>query len=97
MNNVPSNKQHANVIARIHVSAEAKRGKAFKFEAYAENEKEIGFYGSVTYRRVDRTVWNKNTLTQPVLILRVVKPTRHPNETEKKVLNNIQITECFLF
>ena len=58
----PSDIKHAIVKARVYVRAKAKRIKAFKCVAYAKNERKICFQGSVKYRRVDRTVWNHNTL-----------------------------------
>ena len=54
----PSNIQQARVKARINVRKKAKRIKAFKCEAYARNERNNSFQGSVEYRRGDRTVWN---------------------------------------
>ena len=62
----PSNIQHANFNARVYVRAKTKRGKAFKCDAYAT--KEICFQGSVKYRRVERTVWNHNTMPLPVTL-----------------------------
>ena len=62
----PSNVQHANIQARVYVRAKAKRIRAFKCEAYAKKERKICFQGNVKYRRVDRTVWNHNTM--PLLI-----------------------------
>ena len=46
----------------------AKRIKAFKCVAYAKKEKKICFQGSVKHRRVDRTVWNHNTIPLPVTL-----------------------------
>ena len=63
----PSNIQHASVKARVYVRAKAKRIKAFKCVAYAKKRK-ICFQGSVKYCRVDRTVWNHNTLPLPVTL-----------------------------
>ena len=62
----PSDIKHASVKARVYVRAKAKRIKAFKCVAYAKKERKICFQGSVKYRRVDRTVWNHNTLPLPV-------------------------------
>ena len=59
----PSDIKHARVKARVYV-----RAKAFKRVAYAKKERRICFQGSVKYRRVDRTVWNHNTLPLPVTL-----------------------------
>ena len=64
----PSDIKHASVKARVYVRAKAKRIKAFKCVAYAKKERKICFQGSVKYRRVDRTVWNHNTLPLPVTL-----------------------------
>ena len=64
----PSDIKHASVKARVYVRAKAKRIKAFKCVAYAKKERKICFQGSVNYRRVDRTVWNHNTLPLPVTL-----------------------------
>ena len=64
----PSDIKHASVKARFHVRAKAKRIKAFKCVAYAKKERTIRFHGSFKYRRVDKTVWNHNTLPLPVTI-----------------------------
>ena len=64
----PSNIQHAKVRARVYVRAKAKRVKAFKCEAYAKKERKICFQDSVKYRRVDRSVWNHNTLPLPITL-----------------------------
>ena len=64
----PSNIHHANVKARVYVRAKAKRIKAYKCVAYAEEERNICFQGSVKNRRVDRTVWNHNSLPLPVTL-----------------------------
>ena len=61
----PSDIKHANVKARVNVRAKAKRIKAFKGVAYAKKERKICFQGSVKYRRVDRTVWNYETIPLP--------------------------------
>ena len=58
----PSDIQHASVKARVYVRAKSERIKAFKCVAYAQKERKLCFQGSVKYRRVDRTVWNHNTL-----------------------------------
>ena len=64
----PSDIKHASVKARVYVRAKAKRIKAFKCVAYAKEERKIRFQGSFKYRRVDRTVWNHNTLPLPVTL-----------------------------
>ena len=64
----PYDIKHASVKARVYVRAKAKRIKAFKCVAYAKKERNICFQGSVKYRRVDRTVWNHNTLPLPVTL-----------------------------
>ena len=58
----------ARVKARVYVRAKAKRIKASKCVAYSKKERKICFQGSVKYRRVDRTVWNHNTLLLPVTL-----------------------------
>ena len=60
--------QHAKVRAGVHVRAEANRVKVFKCEAYAKKERKTCFQGPVKYRRVDRTVWNHNTLPFPITL-----------------------------
>ena len=64
----PSNTQHDNAKARIYVRAKAKLVKAFKCAAYAKNERKICFQGSFSNKRVDRTVWNHNTLPLPITL-----------------------------
>ena len=64
----PFNIQHACVNARVYVRAKVKRIKAYKCVAYAKKERKICFQGHVKYRRVDRTVWNQNTLPLPVTL-----------------------------
>ena len=61
----PSNIQHANIQARVYVRAIAKHIRAFKCEAYAKKERKTCFQGNVKYRRVNRTVWNHNTMPLP--------------------------------
>ena len=86
----PSNIQHAKVRARVYVRAKTKSVKAFKCEAYAKKEKKICFQGSAKYRRVDRTVWNHNTLPLPITLdpLECKNFFRHFNGTNNKILNN---------
>ena len=64
----PSDIKHASVKAGVYVRAKAKRIKAFKCVAYAKKERKICFQVSIKYRRVDRTVWNHNTLPLPVTL-----------------------------
>ena len=63
-----SNSQHAIVNARVYVRAKAKHITAFKCVAYAKKERKTCFQGSVKHRRVDRTVWNHNTMQLPVTL-----------------------------
>ena len=82
--------KNARVKARVYVRAEAKRIKAFKCVAYAKKERKICFQGSVKYRRVDRTVWNHNTLPLPVTLdpAECKNIIRHLIGTNDKILNN---------
>ena len=64
----PFDIKHASVKARVYVRAKAKHIKAFKCVAYAKKERKICFQGSVKYRRVDRPVWNHNTLPLSVTL-----------------------------
>ena len=86
----PSDNKHASVKARVYVRAKAKRIKAFKCVAYAKKERKICFQGSLKYRRVDRTVWNHNTLPLPVTLdpLECKNIIRHLIGTNDKILNN---------
>ena len=79
----PSKIQHAIVKARIYVRAKTKRVKAFKCEAYA---KKVYFQGSVKHGRVDRPVWNQNTMPLPVTLdpLECKIFIRHLNGTNNK-------------
>ena len=88
---VPSDIKHASVKAGVFVRAKGKRIKAFKCVAHAKNERKICFQGSVKYRRVDRTVWNHNTLPLPVTLdpLECKNFIRHLNGTNNKILNNL--------
>ena len=87
----PSDIKHASVKARVYVRAKAKRIKAFKCVAYAEKERKICFQGSVKNHRVDRTVWNHNTLPLPVTLdpLQCKITIRHLNGTNDQTLNNL--------
>ena len=93
----PSDNKHASVKARVYVRAKAKRIKAFKCVAYAKKERKICFQGSVKYRRVDRTVWNHNTLPLPVILdnLECKNFIRHLNGTNNKILNNLHYNKTF--
>ena len=93
----PSNIKHASVKARVYVRAKAKRIKAFKCVAYAKKERKICFQRAVKYRRVDRTVWNYNTLPLPVTLdpLKCKNIIRHLNGTNKKILNNLHYNKTF--
>ena len=94
---VPSDIKHASVNARVYVRAKAKRIKAFKCVAYAKKKRKICFQGSVKYRRVDRTVWNHNTLPLPVTLdpLECKNIIRHLNGTNDKILNNLHYNKTF--
>ena len=89
----PSDIKHASVKARVYVRAKTKRIKAFKCVAYAEKERKICFQGSVKYRRVDRTVWNHNTLPLPVTRdpLECKNIIRHVNGTNNKYIKQSTI------
>ena len=93
----PSNIQHASVQARVYVRAKAKCIKAYKCVAYAKEERKICFQGSVKFRRVDRTVWNHNTMPLPVTFdpLECKNIVRHLNGTNNKILNNLQYKKTF--
>ena len=93
----PSNIQHANIEARVYVRAKAKRIRAFKCEAYAKKEQKVCFQGNVKYRRVDRTVWNHNTMPLPITLdpLECKNPIRHLNGTDNKILNNLNYNKTF--
>ena len=62
-----------------------------------KKERKICFQGSVKYRRVDRTVWNHNTLPLPVTLdpAECKNIIRHLNGTNDKVLNNLQYNKTF--
>ena len=92
----PSKIQHASAQRRVYVRAKAKRIKAYKCVARAKKKK-ICFQGSVKYRRVDRTVWNHNTMPLPVTLnpLECKNIIRHLNGTNNKILNNLQYIETF--
>ena len=89
--------KHASVKARVYVRAKSKRIKAFKCVAFAKKERKICFQGSVKYRRVDRTVWNHNTLPLPVTLdpVECKNIIRHLNGTNDKILNNLHYNKTF--
>ena len=62
-----------------------------------KKERKICFQGSVKYRRVDRTVWNHNTLPLPVTLdpAECKNIIRHLNGTNDKILNNLQYNKTF--
>ena len=93
----PSDIEHASVKARVYVRAKAKRIKAFKCVAYAKKERKVCFQVSVKYRRVDRTVWNHNTLPLPVTLdpLECKNIIRHLIGTNDKILNNLYYNKTF--
>ena len=74
-----------------------KRIKAFKCVVLQKKERKICFQASVKYRRVDRTVWNHNTLPLPVTLdqLECKNIIRHLNGTNDKILNNLQNNKSF--
>ena len=57
-----------------------------------KKERKICFQGSLNYRRVDRTVWNHNTMPLPVTFdpLECKNSIRHLNGKNTKILNNLQ-------
>ena len=93
----PSDIEHASIKARVYVRAKAKRINAFKCVAYAKKERKICFQSSVKDRRVDRTVWNHNTLPLPVTFdpLECKNIIRHLNGTNNKILNNLHYNKTF--
>ena len=93
----PSDIKHASVKARVYVRAKTKRIKAFKCVAYAKKERKVCFQGSVKYLRVDRTVWNHNTLPLPVTLdpLECKNIIRHLNGTNDKILKNLHYYKTF--
>ena len=93
----PSSIQHANVNARVYVRAKAKGIKADKCVADAKKERKICFRSSVKYRRVDRIVWNHNTMAFPATLdpLECRNIIRHLNGTNNKILNNLNYNKTF--
>ena len=93
----PSDIKHASVKARVYVRAKAKRIKDFKCVAYAKKERKVCFQGSVKYGRVDRTVWNHNTLPLSVTIdpLECKNFIRLLNGTNNKILKNLHYNKTF--
>ena len=92
-----SNIQHANIQARGYVRAKAERIRAFKCEAYAKKGRKICFQGNVKYRRVDRTVWNFNTMPLPITLdpLECKNLIRHLNGTDNKIFINFNYNKTF--
>ena len=82
----PSNIQHASVKARVCVRPKAKRNKAYRSVAFGKKERKTCFRSSVKCRRVDRTVWNQNTMPVPVTLhpLKCKKVIRHFNGINSK-------------
>ena len=64
----PSDIKNASVKAVYMFEQKLNASKFSKCVAYAKKERKICFQGSVKYRRVDRTVWNHNTLPLPVTL-----------------------------
>ena len=93
----PSNIQLASVKARVYVRAKAKRIKAYKCVAYAKKERTSCFQGSVKYRRVDRPVWNHNTMPLPDTLdpLECKNIIGHLNGTNNEILNNLHYNKTF--
>ena len=62
-----------------------------------KKERKICFQVSVKYRRVDRMLWNHNTLPLPVTLdpLECKNIIRHLNGTNDKILNNLQYNKTF--
>ena len=62
-----------------------------------KKERKICFQGSVIYRRVDRTVWNHNTMALPVTLdhLECENIIRHLNGTNITILNNFNYNITF--
>ena len=62
-----------------------------------KEKRKICFQGSVKYRRVDRTVWNHNTLPLPVTLdpVECKNIIRHLNGTNDKILNTLHYNKTF--
>ena len=60
-------------------------------------KRKIYFQGSVKYRRVDKFVWNHNTMALPVTLdaLDCKIIIRHLNGTTNKILNNLHYNIVF--
>ena len=84
-------------VVHMCVRAKAKRIKAFKCVAHAKKERNICFQCSVKWSRVDRTVWNHNTLPLPVTLdpLECKNIIRHLTGTNDKILNNLHYNKTF--
>ena len=93
----PSNIEHATIKSPVYVRAKAERIKAYKCVPYAKKERKICFQGSVKYRRVDRTVWNHNTMPLPITLdpLDCKNIIRHLNGTNNKILNHLHYNKTF--
>ena len=94
---VLSNTQHTSVKARVYVRAKAKRIKAYNCVTYAKKERKICFQGSLKNRRVDRTVWNHNTMPPPLTLdpLQCRNFIRHLNCANNTTLNNLHYKQTF--
>ena len=76
---------------------EQKLIKAYICVVYAKKERKICFQGSVNIRRVDRTVWNHNTMPLPVTLdpLECKSIIEHLTGTNNKILNNLHYKNTF--
>ena len=93
----PCNIQHANFKARVNVRAKAKRINIYKCIAYAKKEGKICSQGSVKFFRVDRSVWNHNSMPFPFTLdpPECKNNIRHLNGTNNKILNNLHYKKTF--
>ena len=96
----PCDIEHASFKALVYVRAKAKRIKAFKCVAYAKKERKKNLFPRFSYTstcRVVRTVWNHNTLPLPVTLdpLECKNIMRHLNDTNNKILNNLNYNRTF--
>ena len=93
----PSNIQLVNGKARVYVRAKAKPDEAFKCELFAKNEQKTCFQGSVELRRVDRTVWNYNTMPLHVTLVPAERKhlIRQINGTNNEKFNNLSDNKTF--
>ena len=62
-----------------------------------QRKNERCFQGSVKYSRVDKTVWNYNTMPLPVILdpLECKNLFRHLNGKNDKILNNLNYNKTF--